>query len=130
MDNSDEEHGDGVAASVRRGVARFLEIVRTRIDLFSTELQLEKSRLLEVLFLSVALGGLVLLGIAAFSLAIVLLCPDDVRVAVLCGLGVLYLAAAYMLLLRIRRRSDGHQPFRHTLEEFMKDKSCLDDPNS
>jgi uncharacterized membrane protein YqjE len=130
MGGSEEENGDGMVASVKRGVARFLDIVRTRVDLFAVELQLEKSRLLEMLFLTVVLGGLVLLGIAALSTALVLLFPEETRVAALFGLAGLYLVAAFAILVRIRRRAESHKPFRHTLEELSKDKSCLDDPNS
>jgi uncharacterized membrane protein YqjE len=130
MDQPGEGHEEGIGSSLNRTFSRLLDIVRTRADLFAVELRLERTRQLECIFLSIVLGGLVLLGVGVLSVAVVIRFWDEAPLAALSILGGFYLLGAAFLYLQLRRRMVRHQPFRHTLEELKKDKSCLEDPTS
>jgi uncharacterized membrane protein YqjE len=86
-------------ASLRRGAALLLEMLQLRLELFSTELEAEKLRLLSVLtrILSALVLGLV--GMALVMAALVMLVPEAWRwwVAGVAGLSCLGAAAALWL---------------------------------
>jgi uncharacterized membrane protein YqjE len=130
MDGPGDENHEGIGASLNRTFGHLLDMVRTRTDLFVLELRLEKARQLECILLSIVVGGLILLGVGVLSVAIVMRFWDEAPLTALGILGGFYLLGAVILSFHLRRRLARHQPFRHTLEELKKDKSCLEDPNS
>jgi uncharacterized membrane protein YqjE len=74
-------------------------------------------------------GALMLAGIALvlFSGAIVLLFPPTYRIYAALGLGVLYMAGAALLWLRIKERLQS-APFAETVNQIRKDVDYLSPP--
>ncbi len=118
--------GKGLFDSGRQALGSLVDLVLVRVELFGTELEAEKLRLLDTLLhaiMGVVLLSLALVGALGFVL---LLFWDGYRLA---ALGVLTLAlagAGTMLLTRARTvlRSDSG-PFALTLGELRQDRNRL-----
>jgi uncharacterized membrane protein YqjE len=109
--------GDGVLASLR-----------DRIELFSLELEEERSRLLQsfVLICAAMVTGVMALVFA--SLTLVYLFWDSARLAVLGGLTVMYSVALVTVLVFVRRHfARLPRPFAATLAEIEGDRACMRD---
>ena len=124
--NADPPGAGGWFDSLRRIGESCLALLRNRFELFSVEWQEEKLRLLNLLVwlgLAAALGAAGVL-IAVMTLAIWLWAVWGY--AGLIGLAVVTLAAAYVILWRLRKKIQaGPPPFSQTVAEFRKDGACL-----
>ena len=117
----------GLFSSLRALLATTLGMAQLRLELFGTELEAEKLRLLDALW-RVGLG-LLLLGVAAVLAAafVLLLFWDSHRLAALGVMVLLFLAGGAGLLVWARaglRAGDGG-PFALSLGELQRDLSGL-----
>ena len=119
-----EERPPGLFRALRKLATTLAAVLRNRVELFSVELQEERQRLVELLVLA---GGVLVLGtlaVVVFSAVLIFLFAEPYRIYAALGVGVLYLAAAGVLAVRLRRRfRDG--PFEETLNQIKKDCECL-----
>lgn len=120
----------GLFASVRRLLATALEMAQVRLDLFSTELELEKRRLFDGLLWGAA-------GLLAVGLGLVLLCGfvillfwDGYRLAAVGVMTLLFLGGGALLLRasRQRLRSAGGM-FNASVKELERDQAGLHAPD-
>ena len=119
-----EDHPPGLFKSLRKLVTTLAAVLHNRVELFAVELQEERHRLIEVLVLA---GGVLVLGTLAvlvFSAVLIFLFAEPYRIYAALGVGVLYLAAAAVLVVRLKRRLRG-EPFEETLNQIKKDCECL-----
>jgi len=109
--------------SLKGYLATWVELLRTRLDLFSTELQEERERVQQVVLLAavsllcLAFGALLmtLLVVAAFW-------ETQYRLVVLGAFAVLYLAAGIVIAVITRRKCQNRPKlFSATLTELSKD---------
>lgn len=116
----------GLVACLRRAGASLIGLLRTRVELFSVELQEEQLRALGLLTsLAIALavgvaGFFVLVGMLAFFLW------QKTGYAGVFALALGLLVGAAAMLAAIRRRVQrGPRPFATTIAEIGKDMECL-----
>lgn len=115
----------GLFASLRRLSGDLVELAQLRLELFATELQQEKLRVLEALvWLAVALLAFGV-GLVLLSLLVVLLAGEAHRIA---ALSVLVLACFGLALLGWRlargRLREG-TPFEASVAELRRDRAAL-----
>lgn len=116
----------GLLASLRRLLATAIEIVQTRLELFSIELEEEGLRLRELLLYALVALFFLGFGVLLFTLLVVVLFWDTYRLPVLGGLAVLYLAIGIGAALRVRHTLRTRpRLFAATLGEFGKDREQL-----
>ncbi len=117
----------GVLASLRRLLATAAEILQTRLELLSVELE-ESGHLLREL-LTYALVALFFLGFGMLllTLLVVVIFWDTYRLPVLAGVTALYLAIGIGAALRVRHTLRTRpRLFAATLGELGKDRERLD----
>jgi uncharacterized membrane protein YqjE len=115
-----EETSPGLLKSLRRLVTTLGAILENRVELFAVELHEQRHRMVELLMLA---GGALVLGtlaVVVFSAVLLWLFAEPYRVYAAAGLGVLYLAGAIILVLRLKRRLTA-EPFPETLNQIKKD---------
>ena len=121
------EHASvGLFASLRRLLGSGLNMAEVRLELLSTDLQLEKLRVLESLLWSAF--ALVGFGVALLlsSLFVVLLVGEPYRLAALGVLALLHGAGGWAAMRVARnRRDDGGAPFAASLSELRSDSAAL-----
>ncbi len=102
-----------------------LGAVQNRLELFGVEWQEERARLTQVLFWTMGLLFLAIMGMLLLTATIIFLFPPDYRVYVTAGFAALYLIGAvivwFWLRALLRRES-----FTATIEETRKDRAWLD----
>ena len=116
----------GLFVSLKRLSATVIEIGQARLELFGTELELEKKRLFEGLLW--ALAALLVLGVGLVLLCgfIVFLLWEGYRLPALGVLTLSFLAGAWVLLLQARKRlSDPQGMFSASVSELSKDRQAL-----
>lgn len=125
MDPSPTNQGEQLGP-LRRIGGSLLALARSRLELFTVELQEEKLRVLNLL---VWLGVAAALGVAGIIIAMSALTFwvwAAAGYAGLVGLAVITLAGAAVILSVIRYKvRTGPTPFAHTVNEFKKDAECL-----
>ncbi len=124
------EGGERISSGLRnflKAVASNLAgIIRSRLELFSTELAEEGYRLVQMLIWATAA---IFSGIMAFiliNITVVYLFWEDARLAVLISLTLFYtllLAAIAIGFTRYLKRQ--RPPFSETIHEFKKDYECF-----
>ncbi len=111
--------GDGLLAGVK-----------TRVELFSLELQEEKFRLIQTF---VWISAAVFTGVMAItfaSLSLVYLFWETARLGVLIGLTIAYTVALLALIIFFRRFiARQPKPFADTLSELETDRACIRNPS-
>jgi uncharacterized membrane protein YqjE len=121
-----ETHTGGLLERLRGIGESLLALARNRVELFASELQEEKLRLINLLVwfsLAIVLGAGGLL-VAIGTLAVWLW--DVARYAGLIGLALAAFVGGAGILWGLRRRIEtGSMPFTGTLAEFRKDTECL-----
>lgn len=108
-------------------LATLLSALHTRGELFVTELEEEKTRVVELLIWAMAAGFLGMMFLALFTGVIIFLFPHDLRIYAAIGFCVLYLAGAIFALLNLKALiKSGPPPFSDTINELKKDRACLE----
>jgi uncharacterized membrane protein YqjE len=113
----------GLLQSLRGYLATWVDLLRTRLDLFSTELQEEKERAQQLLVLAAtALLCLTFGALLVTFFVVAVFWETNYRLAVLGGLALLYLAAGTIAAMITRRRIRARPKlFSATLGELAKD---------
>jgi uncharacterized membrane protein YqjE len=117
------EVSGGLLASLRTLLLTLLETVQVRLELFGTELEAEKRRILDALLFSALALVCVALGLALLCGAVVLMFPDQMRFVAAGAIAVFFLAAGFGLVALARRRL--HHPlgmFHATAQELARDR--------
>jgi uncharacterized membrane protein YqjE len=121
-----DPRSSGLLGSIERLVTTFIEVVQTRIELASSELEEERERLQEIVMLGLFAAFLIGLGVVLLTVVIVLIFWDTHRMAVLGGFAAFYLVVGAIVALRVwyisRTKS---RLFSATLAELEKDKEHL-----
>ena len=122
----DEPPRQGVVESLRKLCDTGLGLLHNRIELFAVEVQEEKERLVKLLMQAAAVVFLGNMAAFVITLTIVYLVGETARVAVLIGLGVLYLVLTVVAFLMLRRDlKSSSPPFDATVSELKKDREWL-----
>ena len=116
----------GILGACRALGDSLLASVEARVELFGVELQEEKHRLIQAM---IWIGAAICTGLLALtfaSLALVYVCWDHARLAVLVGLALVYGGAlAAIIVTYRRRRARQPKPFAGTLAELREDRACI-----
>lgn len=126
---SDPVSATGLFASLRRLLGTALEVAQVRLELFSTEVELEKRRLFDGLLWAVI--ALLVLGVGLVLLCgfIILLFWDGYRLAALGLMTLLFLVGGCLLLREARQRlRSPHGMFNASVTELARDRSGLQAP--
>ena len=112
--------------SSRRLLHRLLAVGENRFELFVVEVQEERERLLHALFLTLGMVAFGMLSGIAFTFAIVMLLWDTAPTLALFILTAVYGGAALALYLRLRLIRQDWKTLPATLDQFQKDRACLE----
>ena len=116
----------GVLSAVRALADGLLAGAQDRLELLAVELQEEKFRLIQIfVWISAAIFAGVM-AITFASITLVYLFWESARLAVLCGLTLIYAGALVAVVIAFRRYlARQPRPFAATLEEIKIDRSCI-----
>lgn len=115
----------GPLAAGRRILRTVSDLAHTRLELFLVELKEERIRIVDALLL-------LAVGVVCAAMTLILLTFTVVlifwehRVLALVLLTLLYAGMAVGALVTLRKRLAGWNAFAATLQEFKKDRECLD----
>ena len=115
-----------LAATSKQMARRLLTLGENRLELLAVELQEERERLLRAFLLALAVAVFGLLAALTLTAAIVLCFPNS-PVAALLTLTVIYATTAIILYRRVLGLLRDWQSFAATLDQFRKDRQCLED---
>ena len=119
----------GFAESVRRIGKSLLDLLHTRAELFSIELQEEKVRVLRLVLWVAAAIAVGVSGLLIAMGALALWVWESAGYWGLIGLAIGALGAAAVILWGVHRNvTNGPAPFAGTVAEFKKDAACLRQP--
>lgn len=122
----DETPAGGVVESVRRLWGTGLATLQNRVELFAVEFEEQKVRLVRVVLLAGAAVFVANTAILVVTATIVLIVGESARVPVLIGLSVVYVVAAIVAGLLLRKELRSAPPaFDGTLSELKKDREWL-----
>lgn len=117
---------DGILDSIKSYGATVVSILKTRLEILSTELQEEKERLKGYLILGVIAMFCALMGIIFLSLFVVVLFWDTNRVLAVAAVTVAYFIAAAACGLSLKNKVKSHPKlFAATIAELVKDHRHL-----
>lgn len=114
----------GLMASLRQLLGTLLEILQVRLDLISTEFELEKRRWFDALWLTALAFVCIALGLVMLCGTLMLLFWEGYRLAAAAGLTVLFLGTGALVLAQARRRLQ--QPggmFSASVRELQRDRA-------
>ncbi|HEY5041488.1 MAG TPA: phage holin family protein [Verrucomicrobiae bacterium] len=115
-----------LAATSKHFVRRLVTIGENRLELLTVEVQEQRERLLHAVLLALGVVAFGLLaGITLTAVIVILLWPWS-PVAVLLILTGLYGAAGICLYLRLTGLLRDWQAFSASLDQFRKDRECLE----
>lgn len=123
---SDPVSATGLFSSLRRLLGTVLEIAQVRLELFGTEIELEKRRLFDGLLWAVI--GLLVSGVGLVLLCgfIILLFWDGYRLPALGLMTLLFLAGGLLLLRLARQRLRSRTGmFNASVTELERDRAGL-----
>jgi len=115
-----------LAATSKQMARRLLTLGENRLELLAVEIQEERERLMRAFLLALALAVFGLLAALTLTAAIVLCFPNS-PVAALLTLTVIYATTAIILYRRVLGLLRDWQSFAATLDQFRKDRQCLED---
>lgn len=122
-----QETGGGLLESAKRLLGTLTAIVSTRVELLANELQEERLRLTQMLFLALAALFCFGMGLLLLTVFIVVLFWDDHRLAVLGGLGFIFFSAGGLLAMSLRNKVQAKpRLFSASLGELAKDRAHLE----
>ena len=116
----------GILDAARMLLATWVGLIKTRVEIISTELEEERDRLEEMFFLAVASMFCLSLGVVLLTLLIVLLFWENYRLAVLGGFSALYILAGLGAVWLLRKKAKiKPRLFNTTMDELAKDHEKL-----
>jgi len=116
----------GLLASLRQLAATLIEIVHTRVELIATEIDEERARLGQALWLAAAGAFCLSLGILLTVLFLVVLFWESHRLLVLGILAAGFMGAGVTAMMILKARlSERARMFSQTLAELKRDRSRL-----
>ena len=115
-----------LAATSKRMARRLLTLGENRLELLAVEIQEERERLMRAFLLALAVAVFGLLAALTLTAALVLCFPNS-PVAALLTLTVIYATTAIILYRRVLGLLRDWQSFAATLDQFRKDRQCLED---
>jgi uncharacterized membrane protein YqjE len=116
----------GLLESAQNLIAGLLDLGRTRVELFSTELREELARLAVTLIGGLAILILALFGIAFAAAAAILAVAPEHRVWATVAVAVFFFLAAGVVALKVRRLvANKPRPFDATLAELQRDVKAI-----
>ncbi len=121
------EDAPGFLLSLKRLGRTVLGIAENRVELLVVELEAERWRVVDALFLVASVAVLSLMTMVAGTLAMVMFFPPEQRAVVLAAFGAVYWLATLGVFLKLRKRLKNWCSFAATLAELKKDKACLDE---
>lgn len=123
------EDTPGLLQSLKRLGRTALGIAENRLELLLVELEEERWRVVDALFLIASATVLASITLITGTLAIVMLFPPGHRAAALAVVSGVYLLATLGIVLKLRNRLKVWRSFSASLGELKKDKACLDEKN-
>ncbi len=115
----------GITTLLRRLAHTGLGAVQNRLELLGVEWQEERARMTELLFWTVGLLFLAMMGMLLLTATIIFLFPADYRIYVVAGFAALYLVGAVVVWFGLRSLL-RREPFTASIEETRKDRAWLD----
>ena len=115
-----------LAATSKQMARRLLTLGENRLELLAVEIQEERERLMRAFLLALAVAVFGLLAALTLTAALVLCFPNS-PVAALLTLTVIYATTAIILYRRVLGLLRDWQSFAATLDQFRKDRQCLED---
>lgn len=112
--------------TTKRLARRLLTIGENRLELLLLEVQEERERLLHALLLALGVAVFGFLAGIALTAALVVLLWEVAPLAVLLALTALYGFAAVGLYRRLTRLLREWETLSATLDQFRKDRACLE----
>jgi uncharacterized membrane protein YqjE len=112
--------------SLREFVDGIIGSVHDRLDLLAVELHEEKYRLIQIFIWISSIVFLAMLTTVFVSLVLVVVFWETARIAVVCSLAGVYLAALAAVIVGFRNYLKRQpKPFAATLSELKKDRECI-----
>ncbi len=127
--SEDTEAKPGIWESLKRILDTLLATLQNRVELFAVELQEEKCRLMEALLCAVAVAAFGMMTLTLATFTVVILFWENGRVPALAGLSVLYLIGTALAWRALQSRLKTPSALTGTLDEFKKDRACLQADN-
>ena len=125
QENGPEKHG--LFASLRQLATTALSTLQVRLELFSVELQEEKTSLIEIFLWTAAVIFSCLLAIVMVTVTVVWLSPETARPYILVGFCSIYLFLALFTIVKLSRSLKIRPPpFSGTISELKKDIAAMD----
>src|SRR5689334_20428601 len=121
---TEDNHSPGFKTLGRRLGKTALGALENRGELLAVEWQQEKERLTELLFLSMGVVFLGMMGVLLLAATIIFLFPEDLRLYVAAAFTVLFLGgcvAAFFGLKALLKR----EPFAESLRQIKKDRALF-----
>ena len=116
----------GLLLSAQSLLASLLRLARTRLELFSTELQEELTRLFFTLIGAVTVLLLATLGAAFAGVALLIALSEEYRVLAAAVIGIVFLALAFAAAWSLRRLTYDKPPvLSASLAELERDQEAL-----
>jgi uncharacterized membrane protein YqjE len=116
----------GLMDSIKLCLSTWVELLKTRIEIISTELVEAKERLEQLVLLAVVSIFCISFGLLLLTLFVVLLFWDTARLQVLGGFAVLYLGVGVAAVLTMRKKAkETPKLFSTTVAELAKDRDHL-----
>jgi uncharacterized membrane protein YqjE len=125
---SESTSSQGLFASLKRMADTAIRLAENRLELFVVELQEEKTRVIHALMWACAALFLAAMALIVLTFALVVVFWDHVllRFVMISVLFVAYAGGAAFCYWMLRGRlAAASAPFQSTLQEFKKDRACL-----
>ena len=128
MDESSPNES-GIFSSVTRLLRTLRDVGENRIELFLLEVQEERIRLFDSLFLLAAGIVCVSMTLLMITFTLVVIFWDTHRLLILALLTAVYAVAALVVLVKLHSSLKRWQAFSATLEQIKKDYACFKKTN-
>ena len=116
----------GLLASLQRLLGTFAEILHTRVEIISTELEEEGWRIRQLIFYVLISFLFLGLGLLVVTSLVVKSFSETYQLYVMAGFAVLYLGIGVIAALTVRRKLNARpRIFSTTLSELNKDRDSL-----
>jgi len=115
----------GILGSLKNVLDTGLGFIQTRLELFSAELQEERQRFFQMILHAAALVTVGILALALFTATIIFAFPENLRLAALGGLTVIYSVVTVLLYRKLNAKLQNCRPLSGTIEGIKRDRESL-----